>query len=276
MTTTDTEVQHPPLRVPIDPRIRQRRIDVRRDEGRRRLRLLVLAGSVVAAGLVGWLTTRSPLLDVDRVEVRGARHTASRTVVETAGIARGEAMVDVDEGAAARRVEALPWVGRATVRREWPGTVTVTVSERRAVASARGTRRAWLLVDGDGRLLARRRIPQAGLPAIEGGPFGATPGAVIDDAGRSALTVARAIARGERVGEIPVVAVVAGGELELRLVHDERGCGGVVRFGPAVGVRDKLLAVFTVLDHVDLEGLAVLDVRVPSAPVITRGDCRVP
>lgn len=275
MTNTDATAPSP-VRVPIDPRIRQRRIEVRRDEGRRRLRLLVGAGSVVVAGLLGWLATRSPVLDVDTVRVRGARQSTTSAVERASGITTGDAMVDVDEAAVARRVEALPWVDEATVRRHWPGTVIVSVTERRAVVSARGENRAWLLVDADGRLLARRSYPQAGLPAIEGGPFGAAPGQSIAATGRGALEVARAIGRGDRVGDIPVVAVVDGGQLELRLVHDERGCGGVVRFGPPDQVREKLLAVFTVLDHVDLEGLAVLDVRVPSAPVITRGACAVP
>jgi cell division protein FtsQ len=275
MTSTDTTAP-PPVRVPIDPRIRQRRIEVRRDEGRRRLRLLIAVGSVVVAGVLGWLATRSPLLDVDRLRVDGARHTTRAAVETAADVDRGDAMVDIDEVAVARRVEALPWVDTAIVRRDWPGTVVVSVTERRAVASARGANRAWLLVDTDGRLLARQPNPQEGLPAIEGGPFGSEPGATIDGTARGALDVARAIARGERVGDIPVVAVVDGGQLELRLVHDERGCGGVVRFGAPDQVRDKLLAVFTVLDHVDLEGLAVLDVRVPSAPVITRGACAVP
>lgn len=268
-TTSGTDVEVA-ARVPIDPRIRKRRIEVRRDEGRRRLRLLVIAGSVVAAGVLGWAATRSPILDVDAVRVQGSRHTPAATVVATTGLDTGHPMVDVDEGAIARRVEELPWVDDASVRRDWPGGVVVTVTERRAVASARGTQRAWLLVDGDGRLLDRRTHPQEGLPAIEGGPFGASPGAQIDAAGRGALAVATAIGA-ERVADIPVVAVVDGGQLELRLASDVPGrSGGVVRFGPADRIREKLLAVFTVLDQVDRVGLAVLDVRVPSAPVITR------
>jgi len=130
---------------------------------------------------------------------------------------------------------------------------------------------ALLMSDADGRLLASQPYAQEGLPAIEGGPFGDTPGATIDATGRGALAVARAIGP-ERVAQVPVVAVVGGGQLELRLAGATPGQpGGVVRFGPADQIREKLLAVFTVLDRVDLRGLAVLDVRVPSAPVVTRG-----
>ena len=276
MTTTDATSPSGPVRVPIDPRIRERRIAVRRDEGRRRLRLLVIGGSVVAVGLLGWLATRSPLLDVDTIRVVGSRHTTAAAVTRATGVHHGDAMLDIDDGAVAARVRALPWVDTATVRREWPGTVTVDVTERRAIAAARGpsrsaTQETWLLVDADGRLLARQSHAQEGLPAIEGGPFGDTPGATIDATGKGALAVARAIGP-DRVPRIPVVAVVDGDQLELRLAGDKPGTsGGVVRFGPPDQIREKLLAVFTVLDHVDLRDLAVLDVRVPSAPVITRG-----
>jgi cell division protein FtsQ len=276
VTTTDATGPSGPVRVPIDPRIRERRIAVRRNEGRRRLRLLVIGGSVVAIGLLGWLATRSPLLDVDTIRVVGSRHTTAAAVTRATGVHHGDAMLDIDDGAVAARVRALPWVDTATVRREWPGTVTVEVTERRAVAAARGpsrsaTQETWLLVDADGRLLARQSHAQEGLPAIEGGPFGDTPGATIDAAGKGALAVARAIGP-DRVPQIPVVAVVDGDQLELRLAGDKPGVsGGVVRFGPPDQIREKLLAVFTVLDHVDLRDLAVLDVRVPSAPVITRG-----
>ena len=276
MSTTDATGPSGPVRVPIDPRIRERRIAVRRDEGRRRLRLLVIGGSVVAVGLLGWLATRSPLLDVDTIRVVGARHTTATAVTRATGVRHGDAMLDIDDGSVAARVRALPWVDTATVRREWPGTVTVDVTERRAIAAARGpsrsaTHETWLLVDADGRLLARQSHAQEGLPAIEGGPFGDTPGATIDATGKGALAVARAIGP-DRVPQIPVVAVVDGDQLELRLAGDRPGVsGGVVRFGPPDQIREKLLAVFTVLDHVDLRDLAVLDVRVPSAPVITRG-----
>jgi len=46
---------------------------------------------------------------------------------------------------------------------------------------------------------------------------------------------------------------------------------GVVLFGPAVQVAEKLQAVAIILARADLRGLRAIDVRVPSAPVLTRG-----
>jgi hypothetical protein len=62
-----------------------------------------------------------------------------------------------------------------------------------------------------------------------------------------------------------VTALLPDGSLELRLVPR-----GVVRFGPPTRVREKLLAVLTVLDQADVRRLSMIDVRVPSAPVLTR------
>ena len=60
-------------RKPIDPRIRDRRVEVLRTQGRRRLRWmigLIVIGSVVAAA---WVVTHSSLLDVGRIRVTGAQ-----------------------------------------------------------------------------------------------------------------------------------------------------------------------------------------------------------
>jgi hypothetical protein len=60
-----------------------------------------------------------------------------------------------------------------------------------------------------------------------------------------------------------VIAGTAG--IELRLAP-----AGVVRFGPAEAVGPKLRALATLLARVDLTDVAVIDLRVPDAPVLTR------
>jgi hypothetical protein len=48
------------------------------------------------------------------------------------------------------------------------------------------------------------------------------------------------------------------------------GYGGVVRFGSTDDLDDKVVAVETVLTRVDLACMALLDVRAPGAPALTR------
>src|SRR5205823_6637034 len=82
-----------------------------------------------------WGASRSPLLDVDHVRLTGATHTQLWKIIQTAGPLPGRPMVDVDEAAAAHRIERLPWVADARVRRRWPNTVTIQVRERAPAAS---------------------------------------------------------------------------------------------------------------------------------------------
>lgn len=255
--------------VPIDPRIRQRRIAVKREEGRRRLRVLVSVAAAVATGVAGWLLTRSPLLDVDRIRVEGASRVDPAEVLAAAGLRRGMAMTDVAERAAAARVRRVPWVAAASVRRDWPGTVVIAVRERVPVATVRAAGDGWMLVDRSGRFLAPVPSPVDTLVAIEGTPRAGRPGERLDPSAMGALAVAAAIPS-ERVGQTRVVALLPDGTIELRLAPAGPGPGGVVRFGAPERIREKLVATYTVLDHVDRRGLAVLDVTVPDAPFVVR------
>lgn len=249
--------------LPMDPRFRRRRMEVRRDQGRRRLRLLLALLVVLGLTAVAWLLVRSPFLDVDRVVVEGAAHTPRVGVVRASRIRTGSAMVHVDESGAARRVEALPWIAHATVRLRWPGTVVVEVTERApfAVTSIDGGN--WAVLDESGRVLDRTPVAQPELAVLEGvGPVGSA-GTTLANA-EPALAVVKALtpqlrARTRSVGR------TGPGEIELHLTPT-----GTVRLGPPSDLDTKLRAAERVLAQVDTRNMAVLDVRLPSSPVLTR------
>ena len=263
-TTTETHPEarrRPPSK--IDPRIRQRLIEVRRSEGRRRLRVLLTLGGLVLFGVTSWGLTRSPLLDVDHLRVDGAIQTPAAQVLAVAGLRPGMAMTDVAAGAAARRIRALPWVRAVHVERRWPSTVTVHVLERVPVAAAPATG-GVALVDRQGRVLAVTAAPPPDRPMLTGLPPAGAPGSML--AGRVAelLAVAQALPPAV-VPRVAGVAAAAGGEVELRLRPQ-----GVVKLGAPEQLPEKMVAIQTVLAQVDLSRLAVLDVRVPASPAITR------
>ena len=62
------------------------------------------------------------------------------------------------------------------------------------------------------------------------------------------------------------VVVVQTGEIALKL-----NPRGTVRLGPADDLPAKVRAIETVLAPLDTDNLAVLDVRFPASPVLTRG-----
>lgn len=247
----------------IDPRLRQRWVDTRRREGRRRLRVVFGVAAVGVLGGAAWGATRSPLLDVDRVVVDGADRSGADLVRDASTIRRGQPLVDVDHGAAARRVTALPWVLRAEVRREWPGTVRIQVIERVPVAATRGDGGAWALLDRSARVLALVPAPPAGLAVVDGISQAGPPGTRLAAGAAEALGVVNALppALAPRVA-----AVAVGGQgISLRLAPH-----GEVRLGTPEALEEKLRAALTVLGAVDGRTVATLDVRIPAAPVLTR------
>jgi len=109
-----------------------------RERSRRRLRLLVLVAAVAAiAGLV-WAVLFSSLLAVRDVEVIGLSQEAAleggAQVITAAAIPEGEPIARLDTGSAAARVAALPWVDGVEVRRAWPNSIVLAVTERTPVA----------------------------------------------------------------------------------------------------------------------------------------------
>lgn len=248
---------------PIDPRIRARRIEVQRGVGRRRLQRLVDVGVVlvVVAGFAAAL--RSPLLDVDAVEVRGAGHTPTAAVLERAGLEPGDQLMDVDLRAAGERVAELPWVDEVRLHRRLDGTVEVTLTERTPVALV-GEGESAVLVDGEGRALALGTdAPEVASEVVRltGLDAALEPGSSLPASAGEAMTLAT------RIAGLP------GLDMELVLGDDVVGrldSGIEVRFGTAAQVDAKVRSLRTVLEQVDLTCAAVIDVRTPGSPVLTR------
>jgi cell division protein FtsQ len=248
----------------MDPRIRQRRIAVRRDEGRRRLRILMAFVAVVVAVAGCIAAARSPLLAVHRIEVSGANRTGDAKVLSTSRLDRpGHLMVDVHPGVISRRLETLPWVARASVKRVWPQTIRIAIRERAPVA-ALSSGSAWAVLDQDGRVLdVSPSVPKGVLTLVDVPPAG-PPGSHVDPLARPALAVAAGLP-GDVTSRLVAVGVSGAGDLQLHL----KG-GGVALLGPADDVAAKVLALRTLLARVDLRSVAIIDVRVPGAPVLTR------
>lgn len=260
--TTPTGVSTRPS-VRMDPRIRRRRAAVLRDEGRRRFRALLSAFAVVGLALAAVGATRSPLLDVDYVDLQGAEHTSRSDVLRATGLDRRPQLIDVKTGDVVRRAESLPWVATATAAKAWPRTVRITVTERAAVAVAPVKGGGWALLDRTGRVLEVAPDRRADIIGIAGTEVAVKPGRSIGPTAGDALAVAAAVPPHlhDRVREV----MSAGGEVELRLAP-----AGLVRFGPAEQLAAKVQTLETMLAKVDLRRLAVLDIRAPSAPVLTR------
>ncbi len=260
--TTVADVEEAP-RPAMDPRLRQRRIEVRRAEGRRRLRRLLIGLGGLGALALAWALSYSSLVDVDHVDVSGQAHTTAAEIRDAAGLGRGEPMVYVDLGAAARRIEALPWVASASVRRSWPGTVKIDVVERVAVVAAAVPSGGFRLFDAEGHAVSDAATPPPGTLLISGPTPPVAVGDAVGEQQLAAIDAATLLPPRlkQRVG---AVAWAEDGTIDLLLAP-----AGTIRVGPPVDLPAKYLAAVAVLDKLDpATTIGVLDVRAPEAPVL--------
>jgi cell division protein FtsQ len=262
---TDTEA--PPARrpAPIDPRIRARRIEVQRDAGRRRLHRLTVAGVVAGVLLLVVASAFTPVADVDRIEVEGMFRTSSDAIVEAGGVERGDPTLLVDTGAAAAAIGELPWIADVDVQRSFPGTIRYVVHEREPLAVAGTPDGRAAVVDREGRVVevAEGEAAALGLPVLEGVVGPTEVGARLGAAAEPVLRVARDVPG----GLVASVAAVRTGDdgVELALVPT-----GTAHLGEADDLDGAFVALASVLGAVRPACVGVIDVAVPSAPVLTR------
>lgn len=252
-----------PARVVHDPRMRARRVEVTRSAGRRRMRRVKAVLAVICAVVWGLVALRSPLLDVDRVQVVGAERVDVAAVRAAArSTTPGTPMHEVDPGRAREGVAALPWVDEVRVTKLWPGTVRIVITERHEVAAVEHPD-GWSLVDADGRVLVTID-DEPDLPALPG-EREAAPGDRLGAEDRRALAVLGALPATLR----SATDATATGPDGLELVLDD---GFRAVLGDGGDLAAKARAVEAVRQHAGSpEDGCRIDVRVPTAPVLTSG-----
>ena len=155
--------------------------------GRRGKVLLGLAIAVVVLAAAVWVVGFTGVLGVRTVAVVGVRALSADQVRSVAAVPDGQPLARLDTAAVAERVRSLAGVARVAVSRSWPGTVRITVTERRGVAVVRRDGAAWL-IDGSGVIFQRLPAGRRTLPLLE------VPGAGPDDpAARAALSALTAL-----------------------------------------------------------------------------------
>ena len=242
----------------VDPRLRARRVAVIRQQGRHRLHILV--GATTLAVLVGaaWLVVQSPLLDVEHIAVQGAQEVAEQDVRAAAGVDVGDPLVLVDVGAVERRVEAIPGVGDADVRRDLPDGLQIDVVERGPAAWAPRANGSIALIDATGRVISEVGEPPAGLPEMVG--LARVPAAGGAIAPAHSVGVVEHLPGALRARTTGVLTL--GDQVTLRL--DD---GVEIRLGTSRRAAEKARTALAVLEASAGRPVTYVDVRVPATPV---------
>ncbi|NBE83749.1 FtsQ-type POTRA domain-containing protein [Micromonospora sp. NEAU-HG-1] len=199
-------------------RARQRRM-------RAALPWAVAAGVLALAALVGWTVFGTGLFGVREVQVEGAELVSTVQVREAAAVPDDFPLARVDLAGTARRIGTLAPVERATVTRDWPGTLVVRVVERTPVAAVPQDG-AFAVVDRSGVVF--RSLPRQpdGLPVVRVG----RPGP--EDPGTRAGLEVLAVLTPQLRGQLVEVTVEGLARISLRLRNDRTVVWGDATRGP--------------------------------------------
>ncbi len=118
-----------------------------------------------AAAFAGWVVFFSSWLAAAEVEVAGTRTVPAQDVIAAADVQVGTPLVRIDLTAVDRKVSAIPAVASVEVHRSWPHTVSVTVVERRPVATIRRAGEWWVF-DAEGVLYRKSGVRPRSLSVV--------------------------------------------------------------------------------------------------------------
>ena len=265
--------------VTVDPRMKARRVAVLRAEGRRRLRILLVALGVILTAAAAWGVSLTPLLDVDRMAVSGIDPANRAEILESSQLLVGMPMAFLDVENAQSSIAALPWVRSARVWRDWPATVRIAVDPRvpAAVVPASGGRTA--LIDAYGYAIGWGARPTGlaqtdGSDPIAGSLEAALPHVSVPFSGQlgdihtsadGPLAVIAAMPDDLRAWVRTVTLEQGQNRIGLELVG-----GATAVLGDPVLIDDKISALRAVLATADLECITTIDVTMPDIATVTR------
>lgn len=246
-----------------DPRIRARKVAVAREAGKKRLRLLggFAALAAVVALLLGVL--HSSLFAARKVAISGMTHTTRAEIMAVSGLGRRPPLIDVNSAMDEAAIDRLPWVASSSVARHWPDGIKVAIVERHAVAELADGGAGYALVDLSGRVLEKVATRVGGLALVTGAGDVPAPGAFLPRSRRAVVEAAGAVPV-SLLSRVASLTSTATSGVVVQIAH-----GPQALLGASTDLREKMVALATVIERVPLTGIVTIDLRVPTAPVLT-------
>ena len=206
----------------------------------------VPTSSLGGHGIVGWRERLGGRLGlkVERVVVEGRVMTPEPVLAAAIGVHEGEPLLGVSLAGLRSRVESLTWVQSATVERRLPGTLVVSLVERRPFAVWQNQGK-FVLIDRAGQVVA----PED--PAKDAAAFRELPLVVGAGAPELHAHVVAAVRVGERRWNL---RLGNGADVLLPEGHEAAAIGRLVEFQQAQELLDR--------------PLQVLDMRLPDRLVV--------
>ena len=256
----------------IEPRLRQRRIGVRRAESRRRLRWLILAGAVLLVVVAALAVVGSSLFAVDDVAVTGNVYTDAAELQAVVDDLTGTPVLRVDTLAAEEQLESIPWVEDARVTTKFPNSATIEIRERTPLVAMLGADGQARVLDREGRVLTLVDGQPVALVWISGpGTLDVGLGDTASIGYSAAASLVTKLTPTIRSRVDSMMVTPDGSDLRLILTGVDPNGPIEVRFGSAIGDSDqiaKLVRLERKLEDIGSEPVSVIDVSTSEVTVL--------
>lgn len=265
-----------------DLRREERAKRLRRSSRRYAMRFIVIIGVVVAL-LGGWAALyNSPAFSIESVQVNGVEHLTSDEMAQLAAVPSGSTLLRVDTDTIASRVKQSSWVEDVKIKRVFPSTLEINVTERTVMAvvempNKSGTAtKSWAIADDRIWLMP---IPDAGSEAAQTTsskiyedaesvvhivdlPYG-TQAEIgqecSDETVNNALTILQEMTT-ELADQVTKISAASTAETSLFLEN-----GVEIAFGSAENIRDKERTILKIMED-NPDGVAYINVRIVENP----------
>ena len=218
----------------MDPRLRARRIAVKRAVGRRRLKWFVLAGVIVVVITAAFAVLGSSLFEVRNLQVSGALRISQTDLDDAVKRVYHRPVLLIDTHAVEVQLERSPWVRAARVTTDFPHSASIEIRERVPLATYQGPDGRFRIIDVEGHVVDLIQNQPVEFMLVVGPGLNASPGTSAGPAFGHAAELVEALSPAVR-SRTSSVMVSATGELSLSFNN-----GATVVLGAPTELLDKL------------------------------------
>ena len=218
----------------MDPRLRARRIAVKRAVGRRRLKWFVLAGVIVVLITAAFALLGSSLFEVTDLQISGAQRISQADLDAAVKRVDHQPVLLIDTHSIEVQLERSPWVREARVATDFPHSASIEIRERVPLATYQGPDGRFRIIDVEGRVVDLIQNQPVEFMLVVGPGLNASPGTSAGEAFTHTAELVEALSPAVR-SRTTSVMVSDTGELSLAFEN-----GATVVLGAPTELLDKL------------------------------------
>lgn len=227
---------------------------------------------IVLLVVAGYIFLQSSVFAIKEVKITGLETLQDSEIRKMAGINLGINTFKLSLNVVESRVEIQPMVKAVTVRRSYPDTIVIAITERKAVALV-PLNSDFMALDQDGYFLYKvSDYSKANLPIITGLRLGTlTPGKQIVNPG---LTTALKFLQKMDIRLVSQLSELNVADPQMIIMYNLEGAE--IRLGAAESIDQKLGLIMETLRKAGNRKIKYIDITYAGKPVIMFADTVIP